>query len=507
MEASGKTIAKNTVFLYVRMLVVMAVTFFTARVILKSLGATDYGIYNVVGGVVTMLGFLNSALSASTSRFLTYELGVGDTEKLKKTFSASLNLHIAIALLVLIIGETVGLWFFAHKLVIPEDRMMAAFWVYQFSIITTMVNFTQVPYSATLISHENMSVYAYVGLYEAFMKLAIAFVIMYSPIDRLIFYGFLLMTNTVTIQLFYRYFTKRRYEECRFRLVKDKSLYKTLIGYSGWDLFGNLACVCQNQGVSIVLNMFFGPLVNAARAIAVQIQTAVKMFTRNFMVAVRPRVVKNFAENKYDEMYGLTFTAIRFSLVLMMALVLPLLFETDFVLKIWLDEGYPPETALFARIILISAFFDTIENGQNMSFHAIGRIKTGNLVCGTIMILSLPLGYLLLKLGLPAETVFYAVIFTNVLNLVITLFIMKGYVCFSIRKMFKDTFFPVLIVAIITLIGPIVICRQIDMGIGRFLINCVAIEVLLLLSSWFVVLKEQERKQLVKIINNKLFKK
>ena len=359
MESTGKTIAKNTVFLYVRMLVVMAVTFFTARVILKSLGATDYGIYNVVGGVVTMLGFLNSALSASTSRFLTYELGVGDTEKLKNTFSASLNLHIAIALLVLIIGETLGLWFFAHKLVIPEDRMTAAFWVYQFSIITTMVNFTQVPYSATLISHENMSVYAYVGLYEAFMKLAIAFVIMYSPIDRLIFYGFLLMANTVTIQLFYRYFTKRRYDECRFRFVKDKSLYKTLIGYSGWDLFGNLASVCQNQGVSIVLNLFFGPLVNAARAIAVQIQTAVKMFTRNFMVAVRPRVVKNFAENKYDEMYGLTFTAIRLSLVLMMALVLPLLFETDFVLKIWLDEGYPPETALFARIILISAFFDT----------------------------------------------------------------------------------------------------------------------------------------------------
>ena len=231
------------------------------------------------------------------------------------------------------------------------------------------------------------------------------------------------------------------------------------------------------------------------------------MFTKNFMVAVRPRVVKNFAESKYDEMYSLTFTAIRLSLVLMMALVLPLLFEIDFVLKVWLDGGYPPETALFARIILVSAFFDTIENGQNMSFHAIGRIKTGNLVCGTIMILSLPLGFLLLKLGLPAETVFYAVIFTNIVNLIITLIIMKGDVRFSILKMFKDTYIPVIVVAIITVIGPIVICRQIDMGIGRFLINCVAIEVLLLLSSWFVVLKEHERKQLVKIINNKLFKK
>ena len=308
----------------------------------------------------------------------------------------------------------------------------------------------------------------------------------------------------VTIQLFYRYFTKRRYEECRFKIIKDKTLYKTLIGYSGWDLFGNLASVCQNQGVSIVLNLFFGPLVNAARAIAVQIQTAVKMFTRNFMVAVRPRIVKNFAEDKFTDMYGLTFTAIRLSLVLMMALVLPLLFETDFVLKIWLDDGYPPETALFARIILVSAFFDTIENGQNMSFHAIGRIKTGNIICGTIMIMSLPLGYLLLKIGLPAETVFYAVIFTNVLNLVITLFIMRGYVRFSIRKMFKDTYIPVLLVAVITLIGPSIICKQIDMGIGRFFTNCIVIETVLLLSSWLIVLKKHEREQLMRIIKNKI---
>lgn len=507
MESTGKTIAKNTVFLYVRMLVVMAVTFFTARVILKSLGATDYGIYNVVGGVVTMLGFLNSALSASTSRFLTYELGVGDKEKLKITFSASLNLHIIIALLVLILGETIGLWFFSNKLVIPEERMTAAFWVYQFSIITTMVNFTQVPYSASLISHENMSVYAYVGLYEALMKLAIAFIIMYSPIDRLIFYGFLLMANTLTIQLFYRFYTKRRYEECRFRIVKDKNLYKTLVGYSGWDLFGNLASVCQNQGVSIVLNLFFGPLVNAARAIAVQIQNAVKMFTKNFMVAVRPRVVKNYAENKCSEMYSLTFTAIRLSLVLMMALVLPLIFETEFVLKVWLDDGYPPETALFARIILISAFFDTIENGQNMSFHAIGRIKKGNLICGTIMILSLPLGYLLLKFGLPAESVFYAVILTNVLNLVITLFIMKGYVNFSIMKMIKETYIPVLIVAAITLILPFAICKYYEISVARFFINCFAIEIVLLITSWLIVLKNHERKQLVSVIKNKFYKK
>lgn len=488
------------------MLIVMGVTFFTARVILKSLGASDYGIYNVVGGVVTMLGFLNSALSSSTSRFLTYELGLGDQDKLQRTFSASLNLHIIIALIVFVVGETVGLWFFYNKLVIPADRITAALWVYQFTIVTTMISFTQVPYSASLISHENMSIYAYVGLYEAISKLLISYLIMYSPIDRLIFYGFLLMANTCCIQIFYRIYTKKRYLECKFRIVKDKALYKTLLGYSGWDLFGNMACVCQNQCVNILLNMFFGPLVNAARAIAYQIQTAVKMFTRNFMVAVRPQVVKNFAENKADEMYRLTFTSIRFSLILMMALILPLIFEIDYVLKIWLGDGYPEETALFARIILFSALIDTIESGQNMSFHAIGRIKTGNLVCGTIMILSLPIGYFLLRIGLPAQAVFYAIIVTNAINVILTLFIMKGYVSFSLIKMLKDTYAPLIIVALLTVIIPFFICNQMECSITRFIVNLLSIESVLLLSSWIIAVKKEEKQQVIKMLKNK-FKK
>lgn len=504
MVTSGEKIAKNTLFLYVRMLVVMGVTFFTARIILKHLGASDYGVYNVVGGVVTMLGFLNSALSASTSRFLTYELGVGNFDKLRKIFSASLNLHIAIALLVFVLGETVGLWLLNNKLSIPMESRNAAFWVYQFSVITTMINFTQVPYSASLISHENMSVYAYVGLYEALSKLMIAFLIAWSPVDKLMSYGLLLMLNTIAVQVFYRVYTKNKYQECRFAIVKDRELYKTLMGYSGWDLFGNLACVCQNQGLSLLLNIFFGPLVNAARAIAVQIQTAVKMFTKNFMVAVRPQVVKNFANNRSHEMYSLTFTTIRFSLILMMALILPLLFEIDFVLKVWLGNNYPEETALFAKIILISAFVDTIESGQNMPFHAIGRIRTGNIVCGTIMIFSLPLGYFLLKAGFESYIVFWGVIFTNVLNIVLTLFIMRSYVYFSIREILKDTYVPVLAVLLITLIAPSFISKFLTPGFGRFIINLFAIESVLLLSSWMIAINRSEKEQIKKVIIQKL---
>lgn len=506
MATSGKTIARNTLFLYGRMLLVMGVTFFTARIILQSLGATDYGVYNVVGGVVTMLGFLNSALSASTSRFLIYELGVGDKNKLSNTFAASLNLHIVIALVVLVFGETIGLCFFYNKLVIPADRMVAAFWVYQFSIVSTMMSFTQVPYNASLISHENMSIYAYVGLYEAFSKLIIAYLIIHMPGDRLICYGLLLMVNSIAIQIFYRLYTKRKYDECRFKLVRDKSLYKTLLNYSGWDLFGNMACVCQNQCVNILLNVFFGPTVNAARAIALQIQNAVKMFTKNFMVAVRPQVVKNFAEKRYDEMYSLSFTTVRLSLLLVMALIIPLIFEIDFVLRIWLRDGYPTETALFARIILFSALIDTMESGQNMAFHAIGRIKAGNIICGSIMILSLPLGWLLLKIGMDASIVFWVIIITNVMNVFLTLIIMKGYFEFSIKSVIKGTYIPAFVVGILSIIAPMLICRYMEEGVLRFFFNLVITEVSLFFFGWHIAITNSEKNKIINILHKRMNK-
>lgn len=337
-ESDNKRIAKNTMFLYARMIVVMLVSLYTSRVILNTLGATDYGIYNVVGGIVTIVGFLNSALAASTSRFLTYALGEGNMSKQKETFGASLTLHMCIALLVLILGETIGLWFFYEKMIIPDDRMTAAFWVYQFSIITTMVCSTQVPYNASLIAHEKMSIYAYVGLYEAISRLTIAMLVAISPIDNLIFYGALLLANSILVQTFYRLYAIKHFQECKYQFTRNKTLYKQLLGYSGWDLFGNLAVVCQGQGVNLLLNVFFGPVVNAARAIAFQIQGAVMQFVNNFMTAVRPQVIKNYADGNVDRMYTLTFYTAKFSYMLMLALVVPLCFEINFVLGMWLGD-------------------------------------------------------------------------------------------------------------------------------------------------------------------------
>lgn len=502
--SSNKRIAKNTMFLYIRMMVVMVVALYTSRVILNTLGATDYGIYNVVGGIVTIVGFLNSALGGSTSRFLTFALGEGNKKKLKDTFGAALNLHICVALLVLVVGETIGLWFFYEKMIIPEERMTAAFWVYQFSIITTMVAFTQVPYNASLIAHEKMSIYAYVGLYEAISRLAIALLIAVSPIDKLVFYGLLLLVNTVAVQVFYRWYAVKHFTECRFSLVRDKALYKQLLSYGGWDLFGNLAVVCQGQGVNLLLNVFFGPIVNAARAIAFQIQGAVMQFVSNFMTAVRPQVIKNYAEGNVDRMFKLTFYTAKFSYMLMLALVVPICFEINFILKLWLGDNVPDDTALFAVIVLITYTWRTFHIAALMPFHAIGKIKTGNVTIGSLMIASLPIGYIFFKFGCPAYTVFLVILAIEVVGMFAIWWLVHNYVYFPYRNLLSMVLVPSGIVTLITISLPLYIINNYDDGWIRFFSICLISEVLLLISALYVGLNSEERGRLFSFVRNKL---
>lgn len=501
--SDNKRIAKNTIFLYIRMMVVMLVALFTSRVILNTLGATDYGIYNVVGGIVTIVSFLNSALGASTSRFLTFALGEKNIQKQKSTFGACLNLHIGIALLVLILGETVGLWFFYEKMVIPEERMVAAFWVYQFSILTTMVSFTQVPYNASLIAHEEMSIYAYVGLYEAISRLIIAYLITISPIDKLVFYGLLFLINTIVVQLFYRWYAVEHFEECRFSLVKDKALYKRLLSYGGWDLFGNLALVCQGEGVNLLLNVFFGPVVNAARAIAFQIQGAVTQFVGNFMTAVRPQVIKNYAEGNVDKMYTMTFYAAKFSYILMLALVVPIIYEIRFILGIWLGDAVPEETALFAVIVLMTYTWRTFHTAALMPYHAIGKIKTGNVTIGSLMIATLPIGYVLLKCGCPAYSVFLAIFAVEIVSMFAIYWLIHRYEYFPYKYVFTKILIPCGLVTVFTIIVPAFITHLMNDGWARLIIVGIATEFSLLLSALYLGLNKEERTRIFSFIKNK----
>ena len=505
-NSSNKRIVKNTMFLYVRMMVVMIVALFTSRIILNTLGATDYGIYNVVGGIVTIVAFLNSALGGSTSRYLTFALGEGILEKQKKTFGAALNLHICIALLVLIVGETIGLWFFYEKMIIPEDRVSAALWVYQFSIVTTMISFTQVPYNASLIAHEKMSIYAYVGLYESFSRLAIAYLITISPIDNLVFYGSLLLLNTIVVQMFYRWYAVKNFSECRFSLVKDKALYKQLLSYGGWDLFGNLAVVCQGQGVNLLLNVFFGPVVNAARAIAFQIQGAVLQFVSNFMTAVRPQVIKNYAEGNVERMYSLTFYTAKFSYMLMLALVVPICCEIKFILHLWLGDAVPENTALFAVLVLVTYTWRTFHIAALMPFHAIGNIKTGNVTIGSLMIASLPIGYVLFKIGLPAYSVFLVIFAIEIVGMFAIYWLIHNYEYFPYLDIFRKILMPSTAVTLLTVALPLFIIYFMEEGWLRLILVCVSSETTLGLSAFYIGLNKSERSRIISLAKNK-FKK
>ena len=505
-NSSNKRIVKNTMFLYVRMMVVMIVALFTSRIILNTLGATDYGIYNVVGGIVTIVAFLNSALGGSTSRYLTFALGEGILEKQKKTFGAALNLHICIALLVLIVGETIGLWFFYEKMIIPEDRVSASLWVYQFSIVTTMISFTQVPYNASLIAHEKMSIYAYVGLYEAFSRLAIAYLITISPIDNLVFYGLLLLLNTIVVQMFYRWYAVKNFSECSFSLVKDKALYKQLLRYGGWDLFGNLAVVCKGQGVNLLLNVFFGPVVNAARAIAFQIQGAVLQFVSNFMTAVRPKVIKNYAEGNVERMYSLTFYTAKFSYMLMLALVVPICCEIKFILHLWLGDEAPEETALFAVLVLVTYTWRTFHIAALMPYHAIGNIKTGNVTIGSLMIATLPIGYVLFKIGLPVYSVFLVIFAIEIVGMFAIYWLIHNYEYFPYLDIFRKILIPTTAVTLLTVALPLYIINFMEDCWLRLILVCVSSETTLGLSAFYIGLNKSERSRIISLAKNKLQK-
>lgn len=506
-QSVNNRIAKNTIFLYIRMILVMVVSLYTSRVILAALGPSDYGVYNVVGGVVTIMVFLGGALGASTSRFLTYDLGIGDQEKLNRTFSAALNLHIAVAILVIIFGETLGLWLLYNKLVIPEGRMTAAFWVLQASIVTTAFNFTQVPYSASIISHEKMSIYAYLGLYDAAVKLLIAFLIGVTSYDKLIAYAFLLMLNAIIVFLFYRFYTRKRYAECRFRLVKGGDLYKRLLGYMGWELFGSVASVSQGQGISIVLNMFFGPIVNAARGITQQISSAVTQFVTNFLLASRPQVIKYCAEGKYSDMYNLTFRTAKFSYLLMLAMVVPLCFEIDFILHVWLGNNIPDYTNIFSIIVLMTGLVSSIHTASLMPYHAIGKLGLGNVIGGTLMILSLPITYVLFKLGLPPYWAFIAIFITNTLQQITTWGVIHNYVWYSYWDLIKKVYIPIAIVTVLSVICPLVVSHFMSQGWVRFLVLMIGTELILAVMIYEIALTGSERDTFKRFVQTRIYDK
>ena len=432
---SNRRVARNTVILYFRMLLTMAVSLYASRVVLQVLGASDYGLYNVVGGVVTMLSFLNGSLSAGTSRFISYALGVGNNDRLSSIFNVALTCHIGIALAIFIIAETAGLWFVNTQMVFPPDRTFAVNVVYQLTIITAMLSFTQAPFTADIIAHEQMTVYAYGSIGEASLKLGMVLLlkVLHTP-DALITYALMIFIVQTLIMLFYRYYCIKHYLESKWKFIKDKSLYKEILSFSGWDIIGNLTIVTQGQGVNILLNIYFGPVVNAARAIAYQVQGAFQQFSSNFMMAVNPQIIKSYSRSEKKEMVQLINNSSLFAFFLLLTFIMPVFFKLDTLLGVWLGE-YPEYTHDFTILVLVTIMIRALANPVVRGTHATGDIKSLNIYAGILGLLPLPVAWLSFKIGYPAIMAFWIILIWAICANVVEILILKSKLrsYFSIR--------------------------------------------------------------------------
>lgn len=432
------------------MMFMMCIQLYTSRVVLNTLGVEDYGIYNVVGGVVAMFGFLNSAMTTSTQRYLTFELGKGNFEKLKKVFSTSLKIHFFISILVAILAESVGLWFLYEKMIIPETRLNAAMWVFQLSIFTTVVAITSYPYNAAIVAHEKMSAFAGVSIIEAILKLAIVFLLSIGNFDKLIMYAILLATIQLIVRIIYTSYCTKNFKETKLSSTHDRDLFKEMLSFAGWNLWGNLAAILFNQGLNMMLNVFFGPTINAARAIAVQVQNAVQQFSSNFQMALNPQITKTYAAGKFSEMHHLIFRSSRFTFLLLFILCLPILIETPFILKLWLRNA-PETTTTFLRIIIITMIVDSSANSLMISAAATGKVRRYQIIVGGILLTIVPVSYIVLKMGGAPWSVFVVHLIVCCIAFVTRLFIIKPMIGLKLSHFTKNVIVKCFAVSAVTL--------------------------------------------------------
>lgn len=389
---------KNTTLLYIRMAFMMCISLYTSRVVLQTLGVEDYGIYDVVGGVVILLSFIYDGMTTSTLRFLTFELGTGDKKRLNETFITSLNIHFLISLLVVALAETVGLWFLYNKMLIPSGRMTAAFWCYQLSIFTAVVNIMSYPYNAVILAHERMSAFAYITILDAVLKLLLVYLLLVFSYDRLILYAILFAGEKLLLRSVYNIYCKHHFEECSYRWTYNKSLSQEMLSFAGWNIWGNMAYAFCTQGLNIILNMFFGPVVNAARAVAVQVESAVSRFATNFQMAINPQITKTYASGQIKEMHKLIFRSSRFTFCILLILCLPLIVETPFILSLWLKD-VPEHAVIFVRLLLIILIVQQHANPLTTAVAATGKVRKIEFVNGALVLAIAPLSYIILKLG------------------------------------------------------------------------------------------------------------
>lgn len=429
----------------------MGVSLYTSRVILQVLGVQDYGIYSVVGGVVSLFSFFNGAMASATQRFLSFDIGKGDDSQLMKTFNSTLNIHFFIAIIALILSETVGLWFINNKLNIIENRMFAVNIVYQFSVFTFLLGVIQVPYDALIIAREKMNIYAYMSIIEVVLKLLILYLLTLFEYDYLILYAAFLFMVSFIIRMGHKYYCKINFSESKYEFYYDKLYYKKLLSYSGWNLFGNIAAVVKGQGINVLLNLFFGTILNAAYGITLQLQGAVNLFVNNFQLAISPQIIKTYAQGNINRCHTLIFQSSKFSYYLMLLIILPFFLNIDFILKFWLKT--PPEfTKSFVLLSLLNLLVDCISGPLMAGLQATGKIKAYQAFVGILLILNLPIAYFFLKHSSAPQYVFYISIVISIIALFLRLYFVKVNLKLSVIDFFKVVIVPIVFITSIAFI-------------------------------------------------------
>lgn len=491
-SSANKRIAKNTLVLYVRMLFTMGISLFTSRVILQTLGVEDYGISSVVGGVISMFTFINAAMVSSTQRYLNFELVRGDANQLRSVFSTSLQIHALIALAIIVLSETVGLWFLNEKLVIPEARMTAAMWVYQCSILSCAVSIMSTPYNAVIVAHEKMSAFAYISILDVSLKLLVVYLLVVLPFDKLIILAILNLLVQLFIRYIYTLYCHRHFPESYFQFRFNKTLFKEMFGFAGWSFWGNLAAILYTQGLNMMLNIFFGPIVNAARGLAVQVQSAVQQFVGGFQTALNPQITKNYASNNLPQMHSLMFRSARFSFLLLFFLSLPVLMETNFILTLWL-KTVPDDAVIFTQIMICISLIYTTANPCIIANQATGKVKIYQMVVGGILLLILPISYVVLKLGAPAYSVFIVHFCIESLAQFSRMYMLRKLIHLPLWQYMKNIYIPIVSTVAIAIILPLVVRMQVAEGWLRFLAVGFTCVLSVGASSYFIGFTKQER--------------
>lgn len=457
-DENTRRVVRNTFMLYVRMLFSMLVSLYTSRLVLNTLGVEDYGIYNAVGGLVAMFSMVSSSLSSAVSRFLTFELGRGDMEKLRRIFSTSVIIQLALVVLVCILAETLGLWFMNTHMTIPPERLSAANHVFQASVVSFVFGLFSVPYIASIVSHEKMGAFAYIGILDVVLRLCAVLFIAFSELafDRLSLYAILLVAVSISMQIIYIWYCHRNFNECRLSWTFDKNSWKEMFAFAGWNFIGCIAGSLKDQGVNILLNVFTGPVLNAARGIAGAVNSAVVTFANNFMKALEPQITKSYASGNYRYSVSLAKRGSRFSYYIVFILSLPLMLETDFILTLWLKH-YPEHAVSFVRLILGLSLVEILSNTLIKIQLATGNIRNYQLAVGGMLMLNFPLSYACLKIGLPPESTVVVAIFVSICCMFLRVWFLRRSVGMSAREFFKDVCLNVAAVTVASAVLPVLL--------------------------------------------------